>query len=75
MTTSLENYRPRTPELAWAGRALCSAQSARIFVTDILPILARHWPRQRIRAAVRRLNFLTPAELQQIERWLRSRGF
>lgn len=74
VTTSLENYRPRTPELSWAGRALCSAQTARIFLIDVVPILARHWTRQRIREAIRRLPFITPAELQQIERWLRSRG-
>lgn len=72
--TSLESYQPQPREMSWPGRAWYGAQSARIFLTDILPILARHWTRQRIRDAVRRLQFLTTTEQEAIERRLRTRG-
>lgn len=74
MGTSLGNYQPPNRALPWPGRAWYGAQSARIFLIDVLPILARHWMRQRIRDAVHRLPVLTVTEQEHIERWLRSRG-
>lgn len=74
MSTSLERY-PRRGELSGPVRAWHWAQSSRIFLTDILPILIRSWTRQRARDAVRRLTFLTAEEQEAVERWLRSRGF
>jgi hypothetical protein len=75
VSTSLETYRPGSRDLSWPGRAWRDVEGARIFLTDVLPILVRYWTRQRIRDAVRRLTFLTSKEREDIERWLRSRGF
>jgi hypothetical protein len=77
MSTSLETYRPAPRELTQPARAWYGAESARLFLTDVLPILARHWTRQRIRDVLRRLTLLTATfmDWEDIERWLQSRGF
>jgi hypothetical protein len=75
VSTTLESYRPGTRSLSPPVRVWCGVASARIFLVDVLPVLARHWTRQRIRDAVRRLTFLTADEREAVERWLRARGF
>ncbi|GAA1115608.1 hypothetical protein GCM10009630_11370 [Kribbella jejuensis] len=57
---SLQTYRRATPEPAWPARALLVAETTRIFLVDILPILARHWTRQQLR---------------NLDHWLSVRGF
>ncbi|MFF0269833.1 hypothetical protein [Kribbella sp. NPDC004536] len=46
---SLQTYRRPTPELPWRSRALYAAETTRIFLLDILPILTRHWTHQQLR--------------------------
>ena len=76
MKSSLETYRPGARELTRPARAWYEAESTRIFLTEVLPILARHWTRQRIRDVLRRLTRTASfIDWEDIEQWLRSRGF
>lgn len=72
---SLQPYRRGVVELSWTTRAWVGVESFRVIVADILPILVRHWTRQRVRRWVDGLTFLTALEKESVRQWLRSKGF
>lgn len=74
VSTGLARRHGGTAVVPWPVQIRLRAAEARLLLVDILPILAKHWARQRLRDLVDALGFLTATEREDIKRWLRSHG-